>query len=320
MDFTLIKSFVAVAEEGSFSSAAKHLFISQQSLSKQIARLEEELHTVLLLRSRPLHLTQDGKLFLQTAKEMLQLKQEFEDNSSKAQNAAVTVHLGIEHTIARAILPHILPKYLLEHPDTYVKISEESPEALEKAVSYEGVDLVIGSISTPPPSYKSVPLCKKQQLLVVPKQILRELAGDDYEKLRKEFSKNADLSRFESAPFIKLARNSSSGRSLSSYLKYYDIQPKFACELTNVENAFQLASSGVGVFIYAKLFWDMMPRKLQEDYLENIEIFPLPYLPELDKVCAYFKKDAKQQGSTPELLTLFSDFFADYQSGKLSAD
>ena len=39
MDFSLINSFIAVAEEGSFSTAAKHLFLSQQSLSKQIAKL-----------------------------------------------------------------------------------------------------------------------------------------------------------------------------------------------------------------------------------------------------------------------------------------
>ena len=43
MDFTLLKSFIAVADEKSFSTAARHLFLSQQSLSKQIAKLEEEL-------------------------------------------------------------------------------------------------------------------------------------------------------------------------------------------------------------------------------------------------------------------------------------
>ena len=82
MDFSLLKSFIAVADEKSFSTAAKHLFISQQSLSKQIAKLEEELDTPLFVRSRPLVLTQDGKQFLQTAKQILQLKQQYEESSS----------------------------------------------------------------------------------------------------------------------------------------------------------------------------------------------------------------------------------------------
>ena len=37
MDFSLLKSYIAVAEERSFSSAAKNLFTSQQTLSKHIA-------------------------------------------------------------------------------------------------------------------------------------------------------------------------------------------------------------------------------------------------------------------------------------------
>lgn len=55
MDFALLKSFIAVADEKSFSTAARHLFISQQSLSKQIAKLEEELGTPLLCAPDPLY-------------------------------------------------------------------------------------------------------------------------------------------------------------------------------------------------------------------------------------------------------------------------
>ena len=66
MDFSLLKSFIAVADEKSISVAAKHLFISQQSLSKQIAKLEEELGTQLFVRSRPLGLTEDGFQFLRS--------------------------------------------------------------------------------------------------------------------------------------------------------------------------------------------------------------------------------------------------------------
>lgn len=317
MDLTLVNSFVAVAEETSFSTAARHLFISQQSLSKQIARLEEELGTELLVRTRPLRLTQDGKLFLQTAKEILRLKQEFDENSTHGHSEEKYIHVAIEHTIARSILPKVLPRYLRRHPDTYVRISEESPEALEKSVSGEGIDLVVGSISAAPSSYKAVPLCRKEQLLVVPKAVLRSLAGESYEQKRKEFSLGADMRYFESAPFIRQSRDSSGGRSLQSYLKYYSIHPHFVCELTNAENAFQLAVSGMGVLVYAKLFWDMLPPSAQEDYRKTIEIFPLPYLPDTDKVCAYFHRDAEEQGRTQELLALFTNFFADYEHGIL---
>ena len=316
MDFTLINSFIAVAEEGSFSTAAKHLFLSQQSLSKQIAKLESELGTELLIRSRPLRLTQNGKLFLQTAKEMLKLKQEFEETCGTRLSTEESIHVGIEHTLARAILPRVLPQFMEAHPEIYVRISEESPEELEKVVSHEGVDLVIGSISNPPASYKTVELCRKEQLLVVPKKLMDALAGDRCEQLRKEFSGGVDLRFFEKAPFIRQPRNSSGGRSLMNYMKYYDVSPNFVCELTNVENAFQLALSGVGVLVYARIFWDMIDPALQKDYRERIDLFPLPYLPDTDKVCAYCRFDAEQNRGA-ELLAFITGFLHDYESGTL---
>ena len=319
MDFSLLKSFTAVADEKSFSTAAKHLFISQQSLSKQIAKLEEELGTTLFVRSRPLSLTPDGKQFLQTAKEILQLKQQYEESSSHSFSGSHFIHVGIEHTVARAILPYVLPQYLKDHPDTYVKVTEESPAVLHKSIIYDAVDLVIGSINGAPDNYDIVNLCKKEHLLVVPKKIMHELAGDDYEQLKARFSEDADLSFFEKAPFIKIPRQSSGGRALNSYLKYYDINPRFVCELTNVENAFQLANSGLGVFIYAKLFWDMLGRELQEDYLKSIEIFPLPYLPDIDDVCAYYNRETGLHGKNKELLETFERFFDEYKKGRMQS-
>ena len=319
MDFSLLKSFTAVADEKSFSTAAKHLFISQQSLSKQIAKLEEELGTTLFVRSRPLSLTPDGKQFLQTAKEILQLKQQYEESSSHSFSGSHFIHVGIEHTVARAILPYVLPQYLKDHPDTYVKFTEESPAVLHKSIIYDAVDLVIGSINGAPDNYDIVNLCKKEHLLVVPKKIMHELAGDDYEQLKARFSEDADLSFFEKAPFIKIPRQSSGGRALNSYLKYYDINPRFVCELTNVENAFQLANSGLGVFIYAKLFWDMLGRELQEDYLKSIEIFPLPYLPDIDDVCAYYNRETGLHGKNKELLETFERFFDEYKKGRMQS-
>lgn len=312
MDFTLLKSYVAVAEERSFSSAAKNLLSSQQTLSKQIAKLEEELGTTLLIRSRPLSLTPDGAQFLQTAKQILQLKQQYEENSGRSFSGAHYIHLGIEHTLARAILPHVLPDFLRQHPDVYLKLSEESPEIMQKSIAYDGVDLAIGSLGSVPERFEAVPLCRKDQLLVVPKPIFDKLAGPRREELLARFTGGADLRFFEAAPFIRIPRQSSGGRALSSYLKYFDLSPRFVCELTNIENAFQLANSGLGAFIYAKVFWDMMAPELQADYSRNIYLFPLPYLPGIDDVCAYYNRETGLHGMTGELFRVIRDFFAAY--------
>ncbi len=312
MDFTLLKSFLAVAEEKSFSAAARNLFLSQQTLSKQVAKLEEDLGTTLFIRSRPLALTPDGGRLLPIAREILQLKQQFEESSNRSFSGTHYIHLGIEHTIARAILPHVLPDFLKQHPDTYVRLSEESPDVMQKSVSYDGVDLAIGSLGSVPDKFEAVPLCRKEHLLVVPKAIMAELAGERLQELEESFSVSADLRFFESAPFIKIPRQSSGGRALNSYLKYYDISPRFVCELTNIENAFQLANSGVGVFLYARVFWDMLSPEVQADYLENIDLFPLPWLPDLEDVCAYYNRETGLRGMTLELFEAVRAFFEEY--------
>ena len=186
MDFSLLKSFIAVADERSFSTAAQHLFISQQSLSKQIAKLEEELGTPLFIRSRPLALTQDGMNFLRTARGIMALKQQYEESCSKRLGDAQYIHLGIEHSIARAMLPQVLPQFLGQHPKTYLKLSEASPDLLQKAIGHDGVDLVIGSIQCLPETHETVVLCEKPMLLVVPKHIMEKLAGDRLEEKLRE--------------------------------------------------------------------------------------------------------------------------------------
>ena len=191
---------------------------------------------------------------------------------------------------------------------------------MQKSISYDGVDLVIGSLGSVPDKFEAIPLCRKDHLLVVPKPLFARLAGDRLDELRQSFSVTADLSFFESAPFIRIPRQSSGGRALNSYLKYYDINPHFVCELTNIENAFQLANSGVGVFIYAKVFWDMLSPELQADYLRNIYIFPLPYLPDTEDVCAYYNREVGLHGMTLELFDDIRAFFTGYEASLARAE
>lgn len=69
--------FIAVIEEGSFSAAARKLYLSQPALSKQISLLEKELNIKLLDRTgyRPV-LTKAGSMYFEKVKEM---KEQYED-------------------------------------------------------------------------------------------------------------------------------------------------------------------------------------------------------------------------------------------------
>lgn len=77
--YSLMRCFVRVAERGSFSAVAVELGLTQSSVSKQIAALEQLLGARLLQRStHELSLTEEGETFLRRAREILEAVEEAE--------------------------------------------------------------------------------------------------------------------------------------------------------------------------------------------------------------------------------------------------
>lgn len=76
MELRVLKYFTVVAAEGSITKAAERLFITQPTLSRQIAELEEEVGSPLLVRTnRSVSLTAAGELLLRRAEEMIALEE-----------------------------------------------------------------------------------------------------------------------------------------------------------------------------------------------------------------------------------------------------
>lgn len=72
LDLSQVRAFVAAAEELHFGRAATRLFLSQQALSKRIARLEDELGVLLFVRGKHMvELTEAGHRFLVPARQFL---------------------------------------------------------------------------------------------------------------------------------------------------------------------------------------------------------------------------------------------------------
>ena len=72
-DFRQVKAFVAVAEKGSFTLAAKDIYLTQSAVSHSIRALEEQLTYKLLDRSRrKVALTPEGEIFLKRCRRIMQ--------------------------------------------------------------------------------------------------------------------------------------------------------------------------------------------------------------------------------------------------------
>ncbi len=100
-----LRYFVAVADAGTFTHAAKRMFIAQPTLSQQIRRLEEMVGTPLLQRRREgVRLTAAGSVLLQDSRTILSL---VDHGVSRTRQAA-----GLGRPRLRVVLPPYLPEAL----------------------------------------------------------------------------------------------------------------------------------------------------------------------------------------------------------------
>ncbi|MBR0352440.1 MAG: LysR family transcriptional regulator [Oscillospiraceae bacterium] len=81
MELEQLRIFIAVAEHGSYSAAAKDLFVSHSTTSRAVSALENELGVTLFDRkNRILGLTQAGESLLRDARELLENAAQLKNN------------------------------------------------------------------------------------------------------------------------------------------------------------------------------------------------------------------------------------------------
>ncbi|MCF6433451.1 MULTISPECIES: LysR family transcriptional regulator [unclassified Leisingera] len=123
-DWNQARAFLATAEEGSLSAAARALGLTQPTLSRQVAALEDSLGVTLFERtSRALLLTQAGTQLLEHFRSMGEAANRIAI-AATGQSEAVTGHVAIACTngMATFYLPEILKKLQAQAPDLQIEI------------------------------------------------------------------------------------------------------------------------------------------------------------------------------------------------------
>ncbi|MCL2575034.1 MAG: selenium metabolism-associated LysR family transcriptional regulator [Defluviitaleaceae bacterium] len=120
MDFRQLEAFAKVSELRSFSKAADAIFLSQPSVSLYISALEKELGQPLLNRStKEVALTHAGKLFLESAKQLLALKE-----NAMAQIRSIEGNFSDKINVLASSVPsqYLLPQIIADFRAIYLKI------------------------------------------------------------------------------------------------------------------------------------------------------------------------------------------------------
>lgn len=130
LDSEFLRTFVAIAEFGSFSKAAKQVFRTPSAVSMQVKKLEEILGTSLFKRdSRSVELTYEGEILLGYARRILALNSEVLSRFLKPTMTG-TVRLGSPEDYGSRLLPVILKKFSETHPYVTVDVVIDTSEKL----------------------------------------------------------------------------------------------------------------------------------------------------------------------------------------------
>jgi DNA-binding transcriptional LysR family regulator len=123
LDTISLKSFIAIAETGTFSHAADTVGRTQSALSLQIKKLEESLGCELFARtSRKVTLTEQGEIFLGYAKRIVQLQWEVYSRL-KEPDIEGEIRLGTPEDFATHYLPDVLAMFRKHHPRIQLNVS-----------------------------------------------------------------------------------------------------------------------------------------------------------------------------------------------------
>ena len=200
MEIRHLQHFIALAEEGQFTAAARKMNIVQSGLSVTIKELELELGAQLVNRTtRAVSLTSAGELFLDHARSSLAMLNEG-IQAVRSQDGVVRgrLHLGILQSIAPYVnLPVLLQTFRTKYPEVEFAVRSLSTETIPAQVHSGYVDLSFHAVVGPEKwaGLKVIPfkqdsliaICSSKQQLSKQRSISLELlAGEKFVDLTPE--------------------------------------------------------------------------------------------------------------------------------------
>jgi DNA-binding transcriptional LysR family regulator len=143
MELRHLRYFCAVAEEQSFTAAARRLHVSQSGVSGQIRDLEKELGVMLLCRNRrEVTLTPEGAVFLREAQELLAHAERAVDmvtRTSQGQYGKLTI--GLCGPATAPFLPRLIREFRRRQPGVMLAIRDFEPARQPAAIANREIDI-----------------------------------------------------------------------------------------------------------------------------------------------------------------------------------
>jgi DNA-binding transcriptional LysR family regulator len=235
-----LRYFVAVAETGKFTTAARDLHVAQPSVSKQVRKLETELGAVLLERRKAgILLTDAGAILLPWAKRVLA---DLDGARSEVAGLATLergrLSVGATPSLSTVLLPRVLAAFHAEHPGVTLNVVEAGSRDLVDHLAAGDLDLALVILPVPREElFETTPLIREELVLAVAKK--HPLAR----------RKTVKVSELRGVPLVMFRDGYDLRSATITACEQAGFHPTFAIEGAEMDGVLRMAAAGVGVAV-----------------------------------------------------------------------
>lgn len=266
MNLKQLEAFVQVAEGGSFSKAARELYLTQPTISAHISSLEKELNVRLFVRNtKEVSLSDNGKDLYKYAKQMVDLQGKIEEHFGMRKDSG-------KHciTIAASTIPaqYLLPKVLMcfneKYPEEQFKIKETDSAQVVTQIVDCMADVGFTGTVLEKKHCKYIPFYKDELVIIAPNT-------EKYRRFQEECPN--DISWLEREHVIMREEGSGTRKEAEKQLRSAGVNMADLEIIASIENQETIKKSvrqGMGVSILSRL------AATDEAKAGQMLIFPIP--------------------------------------------
>ncbi|QEH37661.1 Hydrogen peroxide-inducible genes activator [Aquisphaera giovannonii] len=235
MEFQQLRMFLKVAEQGSFTKAARDCGVSQPAISQQVGKLEATLGRPLFERQgRQVTLTEAGELLRRRALQIISL---VDDTARLLRDDGETGRVVVSAipTIAPYLMPGLLEAFHEDHPRARVEVNEEVTEVILRRCSQGEIDVGVLAMPASGGYLRFETLFEEEMLLVTPAD--HPLAGRD----------RVELDDLRDQPFVLLDEAHCLSDDIRSFCRRRQFQPVSTGRVSQLATVQELVAQGFGI-------------------------------------------------------------------------
>ena len=249
MNQDILNIFITVAEEMNFTRAARKLYITQQSLSSHIKRLETKYNVILFERKPTLKLTPAGEAFLFYAKQMLAIERNLVDSFADiSRENTGYLDLGISHQRSGTFFEDFWNSFHPQYPNIDIRLHEHNTAALLELLQQGEISLMIGVDIPPMPRYHSEQISSERMRCIVSRSLIERFYPNEADSLiktcQKEGVRPETLSHL---PLIVLPEGNRFRKTMNRMFRSAGIMPHIILESNQMDLALRMSLRGEGM-------------------------------------------------------------------------